>query len=183
RARARGVRVRPGHARGGGSRGVRRPRPDAAVHARVPTRPHRRGAARVAGAAGGLHEGAGAAMRERREMRVGRAGARASAGSVVGPGSRAAAKVAGPEAPVARPRLGFLGVGWIGGHRLQAVANSGLAEVAAIADPVAEMVGMAAAVAPEAAQVRSLDELLRLELDGVVIATPSALHAEQSIAA
>ena len=122
-------------------------------------------------------------MRERREMRVGRAGARASAGSVVGPGSRAAAKVAGPEAPVARPRLGFLGVGWIGRHRLQAVANSGLAEFAAIADPVAEMVGMAAAVAPEAAQVRSLDELLRLELDGVVIATPSALHAEQSIAA
>jgi predicted dehydrogenase len=86
-------------------------------------------------------------------------------------------------APAARPRLGFLGVGWIGLNRLQAVANSGLAEIAAIADPVAEMLGMAAAVAPGAVQARSLADLLSMELDGVVIATPSALHAEQAVAA
>src|SRR5690606_6135689 len=105
-----------------------------------------------------------------------------SAGAAMSRQGLAAPSGEAPGAPVAQPRLGFLGVGWIGRHRLQAVANSGLAEVAAIADPVAEMVGMAAAVAPAAAQVRSLDDLLRLELDGIVIATPSALHAEQAIA-
>jgi len=45
------------------------------------------------------------------------------------------------------------------------------AEVAAVADPAL----------PEA--LDSLDELLERELDGVVIATPSALHAQQAIAA
>ena len=70
-----------------------------------------------------------------------------------------------------RPRLGFLGVGWIGRNRLEAVAASGAAEVAALADPAID--GAAA----------SLDDLLEDELDGVVIATPSALHAEQALAA
>jgi predicted dehydrogenase len=74
--------------------------------------------------------------------------------------------------PVAtRPRLGFLGVGWIGRSRLDAVAAAGVAEVAAIADPAV------------AGALGSYDELLATELDGVVIATPSALHAEQAIAA
>jgi predicted dehydrogenase len=74
--------------------------------------------------------------------------------------------------PVAtRPRLGFVGVGWIGRNRLEAVAASGVAEVAAVADPDVE------------GALGSLDELLESELDGVVIATPSALHAEQAIAA
>jgi len=121
-------------------------------------------------------------MRGCREIRVGRPEAMVRAGSVVEPGS-GNVPFAEQEESLARPRLGFLGVGWIGRNRLQAVAQSGLAEVVAIADPVAEMRGLAASVAPEAAQVRSLDELLRLELDGVVVATPSALHAEQSIAA
>lgn len=70
-----------------------------------------------------------------------------------------------------RPRLGFLGVGWIGRNRLEAVEASGVADVAAVADPAVD--GAAA----------SLEELLEQELDGVVIATPSALHAEQAIAA
>jgi predicted dehydrogenase len=70
-----------------------------------------------------------------------------------------------------RPRLGFLGVGWIGRSRLLAIAEDGCAEVAAIADPAV----------PDA--IPSLEELLELDLDGVVIATPSALHAEQAIAA
>jgi predicted dehydrogenase len=70
-----------------------------------------------------------------------------------------------------RPRLGFLGVGWIGRNRLEAIEASGVADVAAVADPAVD--GAAA----------SLDELLEQELDGVVIATPSALHAEQAIAA
>jgi predicted dehydrogenase len=88
-----------------------------------------------------------------------------------------------PAAAVDLPRLGFLGVGWIGRHRMEAIAQSGMAEVAAIADPSAEMMEAAGEVAPEATRARSLDELLEMGLDGLVIATPSALHAAQSIAA
>ncbi|MBA4149780.1 MAG: Gfo/Idh/MocA family oxidoreductase [Verrucomicrobia bacterium] len=82
-----------------------------------------------------------------------------------------------------RPRLGFLGVGWIGRNRMEAIAQSGLAEISAIADASVEMTNQAAAVAPRAVLLGSLEELLNQDLDGIVIATPSALHAEQSIAA
>ncbi len=84
---------------------------------------------------------------------------------------------------VRRPRLGFLGVGWIGRDRLEAIIGSGLAEVTAIADPSPEMRAAAAAGAATADLVESLDDLLALPLDGIVIATPSALHASQSLAA
>ena len=80
------------------------------------------------------------------------------------------------------PRLGFLGVGWIGRNRMEALAREGLAQVAAVADPQAEALEAAAAVAPEAGRAGSLEELLEHDLDGVVIATPSALHAEQAVA-
>jgi predicted dehydrogenase len=74
-------------------------------------------------------------------------------------------------------------VGWIGRHRLEAVARSGAVEVAAIADPSVAQAREAGAIAPGCPIVPSLDALLALPLDGVVIATPSALHAEQSVAA
>jgi len=82
-----------------------------------------------------------------------------------------------------RPRLGFLGVGWIGRHRMQALVNSGLIEVAAIADPSPEMAQAARETAPEASLAPDFEALLAADLDGVVIATPSALHAEQTIRA
>ena len=82
-----------------------------------------------------------------------------------------------------RPRVGFLGVGWIGRHRMQAIVDTGAVEVAGIADASAEMTAEAGKLAPQARAVSSLDELLDLRLDGLVIATPSALHAEQSIQA
>jgi predicted dehydrogenase len=81
------------------------------------------------------------------------------------------------------PRLGFLGVGWIGRNRMEALAGDGLAQVAAVADPQAEALAAAAEVAPQAGRAETLEELLEHELDGIVIATPSALHAEQAIAA
>ncbi|MDB5466233.1 MAG: gfo [Phenylobacterium sp.] len=84
---------------------------------------------------------------------------------------------------VTRPRLGFLGVGWIGRHRMEAILATGAIEVAAIADPSAEMAAEAGKLAPDAAVVGSLDDLLDAGVDGVVIASPSALHAEQSIQA
>lgn len=78
-----------------------------------------------------------------------------------------------------RPRLGFLGTGWVGRHRLRAIQRSGLAEVVAVADPNADARWRAVEFAPEAEQLPSLDALLTADLDGIVIATPTALHAEQ----
>ena len=84
---------------------------------------------------------------------------------------------------VAKPRFGFLGTGWIGRNRLQAIVDSGLADVHAIAEPSPEMASAALAIAPDAQLVDSYPDLLDQDLDGVVIATPSALHADQAIAA
>ena len=80
------------------------------------------------------------------------------------------------------PRLGFLGLGWIGQHRMQALVDEGACQVVAIADPSAEARERVAQRVPDAAAVGTLDELLQHELDGVVIATPSALHAQQALA-
>lgn len=83
---------------------------------------------------------------------------------------------------VTRPvRLGFLGVGWIGRHRMKAVLETGVAQAVAVADPNPEMLAAALDLAPDARAVDGLDALLREDLDGVVIATPSAQHAEESI--
>jgi predicted dehydrogenase len=84
---------------------------------------------------------------------------------------------------MARPRLGFLGVGWIGRHRMEAMLATGAVEAAAIADPSEEMAVEALKLAPDARIVDGLEGLLAEAVDGVVIATPSALHAEQSIQA
>lgn len=83
-----------------------------------------------------------------------------------------------------RPRVGFLGLGWIGRHRMQAVRDAGAVTVAALADADETARAEAAAFAPEAEVVaEDLETLLHCDLDGLVIATPSALHAEQTIAA
>jgi predicted dehydrogenase len=87
------------------------------------------------------------------------------------------------ETGLSRPRLGFLGLGWIGRHRLAALAESGCAEIAALADPVPAAREDAARLAPEAMVGDGLESLLDLPLDGLVIATPSAQHARQAIAA
>ena len=82
--------------------------------------------------------------------------------------------------PATQPRLGFAGVGWIGRHRLNALAQSGCAEVTALTDPDAACAEAAARLAPDAMYCSHLEALLEEDLDGVVIATPSALHAEQA---
>lgn len=86
------------------------------------------------------------------------------------------------------PRLGFLGVGWIGLSRMRAVVQAGAAEVTCIADAALESGARAAQAALTSMQqtprtVTSLEELLEEELDGLVIATPSGQHARQAIAA
>jgi predicted dehydrogenase len=63
---------------------------------------------------------------------------------------------------------------------MQAIAESGVAQVVALSDPSADAIAAAQQVACDARVVPSFEAMLECELDGVVIATPSALHAEQS---
>jgi predicted dehydrogenase len=91
--------------------------------------------------------------------------------------------IAIPERAPSRPRLGFLGVGWIGRHRMRAILQAGVADVTAVADPSSGAADAAAADTDACAIVSSLEDLLALDLDGVVIATPSALHADQAVTA
>jgi predicted dehydrogenase len=93
--------------------------------------------------------------------------------------SRAARQISVASAP----RLGFVGLGWIGRNRLQSVVDAGVAEIAAIHDVQASAVDEAQQLLGDAIQIGSFEELLDQELDGVVIATPNSFHAEQSIAA
>lgn len=79
--------------------------------------------------------------------------------------------------------LGFLGTGWIGRNRMEAMLATGEAKAVAICDPNPENASAAQDLAPDTQIVASLDELLQCHPDGVVIATPSALHAEQCIRA
>lgn len=75
-------------------------------------------------------------------------------------------------------KIGFLGLGWIGRMRMESLIQTGLAEATVVADTnVAQLMSIQTG-APFLCH--SLDELLSVKkLDGVVVATPSALHAEQ----
>jgi predicted dehydrogenase len=96
---------------------------------------------------------------------------------------RQASSLAKTKNEARRPRVGFLGVGWIGRHRLQSLAATQSVEIAALADCNTSAAAVAAAAIPGAAVLPSLDAMLQRDLDAVVIATPTALHAEQAVAA
>src|SRR5690606_1986314 len=81
------------------------------------------------------------------------------------------------------PKLGFLGVGWIGKNRLEALTTEGLTEDIAVCDPHQPSVENTFKSVPSAKVSESFDELLNSDVDGIVIATPSALHSKQAIQA
>lgn len=78
------------------------------------------------------------------------------------------------------PRVGFLGLGWIGRSRMRALRDSGAAEIAALVDPDADARRAASLEVPDAVALADAGEASMSGLDGLVIATPSALHAEQA---
>jgi predicted dehydrogenase len=80
-----------------------------------------------------------------------------------------------------KPRVGFLGVGWIGRNRMEALAQSGLIEVVAVSDPMAENAAAAAHIG-QCGTCESLDHLLDAGLDGLVIATPTRQSQRWSVA-
>jgi predicted dehydrogenase len=81
-----------------------------------------------------------------------------------------------------KPRLGFVGLGWIGQHRMEALLREGAGEVAAFVDPSPQVHERMRELVPGAKALFSLEDLLDLGLDGAVIATPSAMHAGQALA-
>lgn len=85
--------------------------------------------------------------------------------------------------PPGAPRLGFAGAGWFGRRQMEELREGGIAEVTAVAEPVGGVRARAAGLAPDAILVPRFRDLLDLDLDGVVIATPSPLHVEHAIAA
>lgn len=78
------------------------------------------------------------------------------------------------------PRVGFVGLGWIGRKRLDAIA--GEIEVAVLVDSDAGCLDAASASYPAATTTREIEQLSGEDLDAVVIATPNGLHAGQAIA-
>ena len=78
------------------------------------------------------------------------------------------------------PRLGFAGAGWFGRRQMEELREGGIAEVTAVAEPVEGLRARAASMAPDATVVPRFRDLLELDLDGVVIATPSPLHVEHA---
>lgn len=82
-----------------------------------------------------------------------------------------------------RPRLAFVGLGWIGVHRLNAIANSEVVEIAALYDEQTNASEAAREIAPNARIISSYEEILGDSIDGVVIATPNAFHVAQTVAA
>lgn len=89
----------------------------------------------------------------------------------------------GPGGETRKPRVAFLGTGWIGYNRMEAVARSGGAEIVAVADTDPRSSARAAELANGCDACGSLEELLAHEPDGIVIATPNACHAEQTVTA
>jgi predicted dehydrogenase len=82
-----------------------------------------------------------------------------------------------------RLRLGFAGIGWIGLDRMQAVLAAEVADVVVGCEPDESCRAKVREAIPDVTLVDHYDDLLDRGLDGIVIATPSALHAAQSRAA
>ncbi|KMQ50198.1 putative oxidoreductase ydgJ [Chitinispirillum alkaliphilum] len=79
---------------------------------------------------------------------------------------------------VEKLNLAFVGLGWIGRNRMEALLESGVAKAAYLVDCDESMV---CDIIKDAQICSSLEQIVPHNIDGVVIATPSAMHAEQSI--
>ncbi len=79
--------------------------------------------------------------------------------------------------------LGFLGLGGIGKNRLDALLEPMLVENIHLYDPDMASLETILDTVPLAKIQQSYQEMLDENLDGIVIATPSALHAKQAIQA
>jgi len=81
-----------------------------------------------------------------------------------------------------KPRVAFLGLGWIGLNRLKALAESDTVDIVALSDQQPSAIEVAAQFAPNAINA-TFDDLLNDSIEGIVIATPNACHSVQTVAA
>jgi predicted dehydrogenase len=83
-----------------------------------------------------------------------------------------------------KPALAFAGVGWIGRNRMQAAFESDAATIAMVTDPSADCISEALKMVPGCQTAATFEDILaNPDIDGVVIATPSALHMQQAVMA
>lgn len=88
------------------------------------------------------------------------------------------------EYAAVKPRLGFAGLGWIGEQRMRALAEAKIADIVAVCEPdPVRLRGACSTLRQQPAVCKSFDELLEQPLEGIVIATPNALHEPQAAAA
>lgn len=81
-------------------------------------------------------------------------------------------------------RIGFAGLGWIGAQRMQLLAQSGFADVAAVCEPDDRRRHLACdELAGTPVECPSFEAMLEEPLDGIVIATPNDMHEAQAEAA
>ncbi len=74
-------------------------------------------------------------------------------------------------------KLAFVGLGWIGRNRMEALAGSGLARICYLVDcDDKRTCGV-----DDAVVCSSMNQIDLESVDGIVIATPSAMHAEQAL--
>ena len=76
-------------------------------------------------------------------------------------------------------RYGLLGGGMMGREHIQNLALLPGAEVVAIAEPNQEMQSKCLGLVPKAVVTSNLDQLLKQDLDALVVATPNFQHADQ----
>ncbi len=80
--------------------------------------------------------------------------------------------------------IGFVGLGWIGLNRMQQLLSHAKIDKVALIEPVKVQRDRALTMANKAQVFTSYQDLLSDDsIDGIVIATPSALHARQAIEA
>src|SRR5690554_7427530 len=82
-----------------------------------------------------------------------------------------------------KPKLAFLGTGWIGLNRMKALLEEEVCTPAGVCDLSSANRAMAREAAGNIREFESVEEIIAFRPDGIVIATPNALHYSQCMAA
>ena len=85
-------------------------------------------------------------------------------------------------API-KPKLGFIGIGHVGTTQMQMLMDEHIADCCTLYDPSLDAASMAAAMQSGITVSNSLADILSQDLDGVVVASPTAMHGDHCIAA
>lgn len=78
-------------------------------------------------------------------------------------------------------RLGFIGLGWIGRNRLEAILDSEITETPLVFDTSPTVIKSLKKDHPTIQVAESIHDFWDAELDGIVIATPNAFHLEHCL--